>query len=204
MLDWKEKITLPHYTELFEALDPVEAAERCGFKWNPAEKTFAFRYMGEDYTIAHPSTEISPDTLSVTEKLLVLRCLCVGLLARYRDVSFSFREIPWGDLYYKVFEARCLKRLAQVFGKRSEDLPLVLESIPNLNAKRVSKYSFTYRFEFISNLSMSFTLWPSDNEFSARAQILFDNNVPAMFSAEDLTVLCEAVIKRLTERLPEK
>jgi hypothetical protein len=196
--DWKEKVTLTHYTGVFAGLDPVDAAARCGFGWNAKERMFAFRFMGEEYTVAFPGAAVSPDTLTVNEKILALRCLCAGTLAPYRGKSLSYREIPWGDLYFKVFEGRCVLRLARSFDGKCAELARVLESAAGLRAARLSDDHFAYRFEFISNLSMSFHIWPADDEFPASAQILFDDNVPPMFSAEDLAILCEAVIGRLS------
>jgi hypothetical protein len=196
--DWKEKVTLTHYTGVFAELNPVDAAARCGFGWNAQEKAFVFRFMGEQYSLSFPGARASPDTLSLNEKILALRCLCAGKLTPYEGKSLSYREIPWGELYFKVFEGRCITRLARSFGGNCAALERVMESALGGRAERLSDDHFAYRFEFISNLSMSFHIWPADDEFPASAQIVFDDNVPSMFSAEDLAILCEAVIGRLS------
>ena len=44
---------------------------------------------------------------------------------------------------------------------------------------------------------MSFLLWAGDEDFPPSAQILFDDNFPAAFTAEDLAAACGAAVDRL-------
>ena len=39
-----------------------------------------------------------------------------------------------------------------------------------------------------------FTLWEGDDEFPAAAQILFSDNFPDAFAAEDRVVVCEYIL----------
>jgi hypothetical protein len=48
---------------------------------------------------------------------------------------------------------------------------------------------------------MSIIVWPGDEEFPSSAQILFDDNVPAAFSAEDLAIFGEVALGRLKPHL---
>ena len=44
---------------------------------------------------------------------------------------------------------------------------------------------------------MSIIIWEGDDEFPSKAQILFDDNFPSAFSAEDIAVAGDICISRL-------
>jgi hypothetical protein len=157
--------------------------------------------MGSDYTISHPDFEIKNqsgvDDTAINEKILFLRYLLDGKRAPHGGKSLSYREVPWGEVYFKNFEGRCILRLARSYGGAPETFRKIMENAPGIHAEKVDKQQYGYRFEFISNLYMSLLLWPGDDEFPSSAQILFDDNVPAAFSAEDLAVVGDVVLGRM-------
>ena len=52
----KEEVPFAHYEELFRKLDPSEAAERTGTKWDGKE--FYVNLLGAEYAISHPDYAI--------------------------------------------------------------------------------------------------------------------------------------------------
>ncbi|MDR2468660.1 MAG: DUF3786 domain-containing protein [Spirochaetaceae bacterium] len=208
MVDWKERVTLAHYLELFARLDPVEAAQRCNLHFN--SERFSVRLLGVNYQIYHPSFDITPedavnndghgDTLTTNEKILLARYLCEGCWKPSSGNALSYREVPWGELYFRNFEARCIRRLARAFGQEPELFIRVFEDFSEVYPEKKAENHPAYRFEFISNFSMCLHLWPGDDEFPPSAQILFDDNMPGAFTAEDLAVVGDVVIDRLKKR----
>jgi hypothetical protein len=198
--DWKE-IPLEHYTEIFKGIDAEEAAARCRTPFDGAKKAFALRLMGEEYAVFHPIFKIENaagvDDTNISEKILVMRFLSEGKWTERAGKSLSYRETSSaGEVYFKSFEGRCIKRLVRTFGNAPDDFKRVMENTPALKAEKAGE-GLAYRFEFISNLYMTMLLWPGDEEFPSSAQILFDDNVPAAFSAEDLAITGEVVVSRL-------
>jgi hypothetical protein len=204
--DWKE-IPLEHYGALFSALDPAETAERCNLPFDQQRQTFTVRLVGVDYTVSFPAFAIANtdgvDDTTISEKVLILRYLCAGKWSERHGKSLSYRETSSsGETYFKSFEGRCIKRLVRTFGATPEVFARVMEETPALHAEKAGK-GFAYRFEFISNLYMSMLIWPGDDEFPASGQILFDDNVPLAFAAEDLAIAGEVVLGRLKKRASE-
>ena len=195
--DWKEKVPLLHYTALFTKLDPCEAAARCNVPFNAVSASFPLRFMGNDYLVHHPDFNLEGPPASVSERILMLRYLCEGCWTPFRGKALSYREIPWGEVYFKNFEGRCLRRFARSFGEKPEVFIQIMEQHKELYAEKIAQNHPAYRFEFFSNLFISFLLWPGDDEFPASAQIIFDDNVSAAFSAEDIVIATESVISRL-------
>ena len=56
-----------------------------------------------------------------------------------------------------------------------------------------------YQFEFLDNLFVRFILWAGEDEFPPSSQILFSDNFPHAFTAEDMAVVGDISIGTLKE-----
>ncbi|AEF85925.1 conserved hypothetical protein [Treponema primitia ZAS-2] len=199
----KEGVPLAHYQGLYRTRDPLEIGERCGLvyeKTGEGEGAFPIRLLGTEYKALYPEFELQDDAGKLVtdpyEKILLLRYLCEGKFFASRGKQLSYNEVPWGQTYYRNFEGRCLKRLAFTFGNDLEGFRQIVEAAPGLRAEALDKGDVGYRFEFISGLFMSVLIWAGDEEFPPSAQILFDDNFVFAFTAEDMAVVGEVVIRR--------
>jgi len=189
------------YRNIYRTHDPAEIASRCNLPFDGA--SFTLRIMGRTCLAGYPEyslLQINPaaagnNEIRGFEKILFLRYLCEGRYAKPTGRQLSYREVPWGDLYFNNFENRCIKRLAGKFGNNVETFKKIMEE--KLNAEKLDKSDAGYRFEFSSGLYMSFLLWAADDEFPASAQILFDDNFPMAFTAEDMAAAGDIAINHL-------
>ncbi|MDR0451466.1 MAG: DUF3786 domain-containing protein [Treponema sp.] len=129
--------------------------------------------------------------------ILILRYLCEGRYSGGNGKRLSYNEIPWGPLYYRNFDGRCLKRLAYGFGNDIGRFKRIIEAAPGLKAEKLPQGDAGYRIEFLSGLFISLILYAADDEFPPSAQILFDDNLASAFTAEDLAVAGEVALDRL-------
>jgi hypothetical protein len=198
-------VPLAHYQGLYEKLDPLEAAERCGA---PFERTgegtgfFLLRLMGTEYRAEFPVFELraaqgpGDPHRDPAEKILLSRYLCEGRYVPSRGERLSYNDAPSGPLYYRNFEGRCLKRAAFAFGNDPALFRRIVENVPGLRFEALDKGDAGYRFEFLNGLFMSLLIWAGDEEFPPSAQMLFDDNFVLAFAAEDLVVAGEVAIRR--------
>jgi hypothetical protein len=199
--------SLDHFLAVYKTLAPAEIARRCALPFRREESAFELRIMGTEYLAAFPEFELrDPEGRQVErdyEKILFLRYLCEGSYRPPEGKQLSYREIPWGDVYFRNFEGRCIRRFAATFGQDLPAFKRVMEENPGLKAEPLAQgdaaYRAAYRFEFSSGLFMSLLLWAGDDEFPPSAQILFDDNFSAAFTAEDIAVAGEVVITHLGE-----
>ena len=207
MTDNKTGNPLRHYQAIYRELDPGEIAQRCNLEFNRETSRFSLRVLGTEYSVPHPQFALldkdekeetdaagKPDPY---EKILFLRYLCEGKYFPSQGKRLSYNEIPWGSVYYKNFEGRCLKRFARVFGKDIQKFVKMIENNPNLHAEAMNTGDASYRLEFINGLYISIILWGADDEFQPSAQILFDDNFVFAFTAEDIAVAAEVLTDRL-------
>jgi hypothetical protein len=129
--------------------------------------------------------------------ILLLRYLCEGKYFSENGKRLSYNEVPWGPVYYRNFDGRCLKRLAYGFGKDIPRFKAAIEGTPALKAEKLPQGDAGYRIEFLSGFFITLIIYAEDDEFPPSAQILFDDNFIFAFTAEDLAVVGEVVIDKL-------
>ena len=197
---------LSHYQSVYRELDPEETAKRCNLEFNSETSCFGLRILGTEYDVPHPCFLLQDrngiDSTNPYEKILFIRYLCEGKYFPPGGKKLSYNEFPWGSVYYRNFEGRCLKRLAYAFGRDIPAFKKLIEANGQLGAQTAGNGDASYRLEFINGLYVTIILWQADDEFPPSAQILFDDNFVFAFTAEDLAVAGEILVERLRTLKP--
>lgn len=203
--DNKERIPLEHYLSEYRNIDPKEAAERCGVEYDEEKQQFHIRLMGFRYLVDFPEFAVHKEDKNeegafllldmVPAKIIVLRFLISAQVVKSSGKYLTYREVPWGEVYFRQFEGRCLMRLKFGFGFKLDKFAEGMEKIPGV--KKLSLGDVSYEFEFINGLHVRFILWAGDEEFPPSSQILFEDNFPYAYQAEDLAVVGDISISTL-------
>lgn len=203
--DNKERIPLEHYLNEYRNIDPKEAAERCGVEYDEEKQQFHIRLMGFRYLVDFPEFAVHKEDENeegafllldmVPAKIIVLRFLISAQVVKSSGKYLTYREVPWGEVYFRQFEGRCLMRLKFGFGFKLDKFAEGMEKIPGV--KKLSLGDVSYEFEFINGLHVRFILWAGDEEFPPSSQILFEDNFPYAYQAEDLAVVGDISISTL-------
>lgn len=200
----KEMVPLEHYIGLFAGLDPVEAAERCGVKYDSERQAFGVRLLYVDYEVTWPSFSIrsdNPDGLALKNlpaQILIIRYLLEGKASTGSGAFLTYREMPWGEVYLKPFTGRCINRAAFTFGTRLEAFRAAAEKTPAIPLKNGDA---AFQLEIMPGYEVRIIVWEGDDEFPPNAQILFSDNFPQAFSAEDRTVVGDLFITDLKRKM---
>ena len=207
--DNKERIPFEHYLSEYQKLNPKEAAERCGVEYDEERQQFHIRLMGYRYLVDFPEFAVHKEDEDeegvfllldmVPAKIIVLRFLLSAQVVKSSGKYLTYREVPWGEVYFRQFEGRCLMRLKFGFGFKLDKFAEGMEKLPGV--KKLSLGDVSYEFEFINGLHVRFILWAGDEEFPPSSQILFEDNFPYAYQAEDLAVVGDisiTTLKKLT------
>lgn len=200
----KEMVPFEHYTGLFAKLDPVEASQRCNVKYDPEKQEFTTRLLDVDYVISWPEFAIRSEDAAgfalqnLPAQILLIRYLLEGRASIGSGSFLTYREMPWGDVYLKPFTGRCLNRAAFTFGPRLEAFVKAMDASRALPLKNGDA---SYEIEVMPGYAVRLIVWEGDDEFPPNAQILFSDNFPLAFSAEDRTVVGDIVISDIKRRM---
>ena len=189
----KEEVPFAHYEQLFRSLDPQEAAERTGAKWDGKE--FYVNLLGWEFAISHPEYAIRAldggNLPPLPTQTFLLRYLLESKAAPWKGEWKTFREMPWGEMYIQPYTGRVLTRAAYTFGFR---LAAFRAAAEKMGALPVKHGDAGYEFPLIGDFKMRFLIWEGDDEFPPSAQVLYTDNFAEGFAAEDRVVAGDILI----------
>lgn len=200
----KESAPYAHYVDRFGKMDPAEASARCGVPYDAERCVFTVRLLGVDYEVKWPAFAISAGEGSafalgsIPAQVLIMRFLLEGRRSEGSGAFLSYREMPWGEVYLKPFTGRCLARAAFAFGTR---LDAFRDAMARTAAIPVKGGDAAYQIEVMPGYAVRLIVWEGDDEFPPSSQMLFSDNFPLGFSAEDRTVVGDIVISDIKGRM---
>ena len=198
----KEEVPFQHYCALFRALDPQEAANRCGVPFDGKE--FRVRLLDTEYRLAWPEFAIRTESgrgLALGRlpiQTFLMRYLLEGKASSESRRYLTFREMPWGEVYIKPFTGRCLTRAAFTFGTRLSKFCAGAEA---LGGTPGGHGDASYCFSLLGRYRMEIIVWEGDDEFPPNSQILYTDNFADGFSAEDRVVAGDILITAIKENM---
>ncbi len=189
----KEEVPFAHYESLFRALEPVDAVERLGLKWDGKE--FYVNLLGREFAVSHPEYALrAADGGSLPPlptQTFLLRYLLESRAVPSMGQWKTFREMPWGEMYIKPYTGRVLTRAAFTFGTRLAAFKAACEK---MGAVAVSHADAGFQFELVGDYRMQILVWEGDDEFPPNAQVLYSDNFSQGFAAEDRVVAGDILI----------
>ena len=191
-----------HYLKRYQETSPRVISESSGLVFHEKEQAFLIRFMGVLYQVTHPGFQIRHQEPgngiymleeNIDAQILLLRYLLDGNAVMSSGKLISYHDLPWGEVYYRQFQGRCIFRLARNYGTRLSEFRRIMES---LHGVRKETGDAAYEFEFLEDLKLCLILWEGEPEegFPPSAQILFSDNFPAAFSAEDVAYVGDIVM----------
>lgn len=196
--DNKNGIPLEHYREQFASLSAEKMSERSGFEFCKSNSSFKFRFLGREVLLSYPDMVLSyasgePIDNPAT-RILLARAAMEGLKKPSSGAFLAYSEVPWGNVYLQQFKGRCIMRLAFGFGSRLEEFEKACLALGGVASTGADK---CFEIEFLDDLSLKLLIWAGDDEFPPSSQILFSDNFPAMFTAEDMAVVGDLLINAM-------
>ena len=201
--DSKERMPWEHYTQEFATADPKEIASRLSIPYDEETKKLTLTFLGTQYQITWPDFEVThtPDDKGfyplenmIYARILTIRFLLNGVKSESSGKFKTYREMPWGEVYLRQFDGRCIKRLAFSYGNRPGDFRAIMEHI---SAIPVKHGDIAYEVEIFPEYKIQMILWEGDEEFPPSSQILFSNSEQVMYGILNLvltTVLLNKVM----------
>ena len=196
--DNKNGIPLEHYMRQFASMEPEIMSARSGFKFDVSHSAFVMKFLGREVLLHYPQMELSyADGEAITNpatRILLGRAVMEGVGKSASGKFLAYAEVPWGNVYLQQFTGRCIMRLAFGFGFK---LPLFEKACLSLGGVADTGADMVFTIEFLDGLFVKLLMWGPDDEFPPSAQILFSDNFPAMYTAEDMAVVGDVLINAL-------
>lgn len=130
-------------------------------------------------------------------RILILHYLAVSHRPPSRSPEICFADLPGGMAYSPVYQQRVISRLCNTVGRTAETLAAAAEV---LGARRVDAGDLAFDLVVFPRLTVRLIWHAGDEEFQPTATLLLPGNVEALFCIEDIVVLSESVVSRLSGR----
>jgi hypothetical protein len=199
VVDHKVGVPMEHYKAVFAAAEPEALSRRSCVPY--ADGKFTLTLLGRPVTVAWPDMtarfeDDGAETASNT-RILLARLLLEGTLTASQGQMLAYTDMPWGNVYAQQFRGRCILRLAGTYGADLAGFDAAAARVKGVRAKGGDR---AWDVPFLPGLSVRLILWEGDEEFRASAQILFSDNFPSAFTAEDIAVAGDVILNAMKGR----
>jgi hypothetical protein len=199
--------------EEFKKIDLKATLEKSGaiFKTIGSREVVAITYLNREYLIFLPEAEITSSGSDREDRLrrqtLVLHYLLPASPGSGRQGArrgtqapaewIDFRDIPEGNNYYSVFEARVYKPFLNTFGEKPDTF---LEAAQSLGGKRADLADFSATIPVFPRVPVTLLIYKGDEEFPPACKVLFKPSIKDYLPTEDVTLVCEDLVKELAKQ----
>ncbi|MCW3491407.1 DUF3786 domain-containing protein [Dethiobacter alkaliphilus] len=181
----------------FAAKDPAVMADLAGGRCIEDGRAIVIDYLGQHCTVTHPEGEVTVrdwPPLPHEELIIILQYLAGASGLPCREQWLSFLELPGGPHHFAPFQQEAIFPLAKALGDDSEKF---LQAAETFGATKTDLGHAGAIIPAFPRLPLAFMIWLGDDEFPAKANILFDASSPTYLPTASLYMLGIAVSKRL-------
>ncbi len=129
--------------------------------------------------------------------ILVLHYLAVAERPEPMEPSVTFADLATARSYAGVYDGRVIKRLCYTAGRDLETLTAGAES---LGAQPADGGDAAFGFQPFPRITVRLVWHAPDDEFPASATLLLPENIESYLCSEDIVVLSESLVARLSGR----
>lgn len=196
----KDAAPLEHYIQEFTDADPAVLSARSGVAFDADDQAFKLHLLGRSLSVSWPDlTCVLTDTGEEqrTNVRILMACLLLrGKIVQSQGGFLSYPELPWGDHYFKAFQGRCIYRFAGMY-RGEGGVERFRRAAEALGGAPVQAGDAAFDFEFVDGVVVRLILWEGDDEYPTTSQILFSDNTPLAFAAEELAAVGDVLLGNL-------
>ena len=187
--------------EKLSGMDMKEQFLRSGVQYVGPDRV-SIEYLNRSYVMTIPSMEISLkddiahcEQIDLTDRILILHYLITARGTPPSGKLIGFKQLPGGYFEHGSVSREVITPLLERFGKEPERLA---EAAGKLAGSRLSYGDVAVSIKAFPRISVVIVLRRGDDEFPPNASLLFDSTVSDYLSTEDISVLCERIVEKLT------
>jgi hypothetical protein len=181
-------------------MDDIPGQCRKSGAWLVDAKNIVLNYFDEQYRITVPDGEISMEgsnaEVALRDKILILHYFIGAKGTAATGKLIAYKQLVGGVSYFPAFSQRAIAPLVRGFGRNPE---LLVEAATRLGGRRASQGDVSMTINAFEHVPITLVLWRGDEEVAPNGSILFDANISDYLSTEDVTVLCETMVRKMVK-----
>lgn len=189
--------------EQLEKLDGQQTAQRAKCQYVTGSQRYIVTLLNTKYVIKVADKQVfsvrdpsKPQPAEFLQQLCLLAYLINAKDIPLADKLIGAEALPGGQFFFRGIHCLPIGKLEEVFGEHPESLH---QTVKKLDAKKCEFGDASIQLYVLPRVPLTIVVWRSDEEFNARASILFDQTagshlpLDALLAAVNLAV--EALIK---------
>jgi hypothetical protein len=179
-------------------LDQEETANRAKCRYLSDRNSYIMTFLNTEFIVDLSNKQIFsvlPDSSKQPANFLQQLCL-LAYLINAQDMPLASKLVqgqflPGGQFFFRGVHGIPAEKLEKAFGSHPEAL---YRNIEQFNAKRCEFGDASIQFNILPRIPLAIVIWKGDEEFEARASVLFDrtaaNHIPldALLAAVNLAI----------------
>ncbi len=188
-------------TELGLAAVGRQTDEQLG--WLGAERTgrvLSLPVLGDRFELDASAGRmtVAGEGVDASWRILALHYLSIEARPATVDPSTTFADLAASRAYAGVYQGRVIFRFCATAGR---DAATLTAAAASLSGKPIESHGdLAYDFQMFPRVKLRLIWHAPDDEFSSTATVLMPANIEEFFCAEDIVVLSESLIARLSGR----
>lgn len=179
------------------ATQPGRLAANCGATL--ADQQIRLTYWGQAVGISWPDLKARKlddgSECSVYDEGMLLYYLRQADGTPLADHWIGYRELPGGSFYSQAFQGYSGDRLARTYGEKPDAYASAARLVKGISLPALPGLAFS--FLPLPRIRLATILYPGDEEFAARASVLFDAAASHYMTTDGLALLGAGLVGRL-------
>ena len=186
--------------EKLVGLDPTETAVRSRCRFDGESSTFIVPLMGADFVVDGGQKFIAPVDDPETQAGFLEQLCILAYLINASDIPIagklvSGEKLDAGQFFFRGPHGLPTPKLEEAFG----DEPSLLHEAGGLKAEPCEYGDASISLAILPNVPVVLVIWGRDDEFEARASILFDETASMQLPLDALLAGVQLAVKKLIE-----
>jgi hypothetical protein len=198
---WKESMLrqLDVLRTEIQATQPGRLAVNCG--GTLMDQQIRLTYWGQAIGISWPDLKAwklsDGSECSVYDAGMLLYYLREADGTPMAERWIGYRELPGGSFYSQAFQGYSGDRLARIYGERPEVYTKAAQTLGGIPLTALP--GVAYAFLPLPRIRLATILYPGDEEFQARASVLFEAAASHYMTTDGLALLGAGLVGRLIQ-----
>ena len=188
-----------------DKLDRQKTAERAKCQYLADPPRYIVTLLNTEYTVKLSDRQIfstqsspQPAPAEFLEQLCILAYLINAQDLPLANKFIKAENLPTGQFFFRGLHSLPTEKLEEVFGKSPESL---YEASQQFDAKRCEFGDASIELYVLPRIPLQIVIWRGDEEFDARASILFDQTAGTHMPLDALGALVNLTVKALVKTL---
>jgi hypothetical protein len=180
-------------------LDGQQTARRAKCRYIDNPPRYIVKLLGSEYTVDLPEKKVFAAP-GYAEELCILAYLINSKDLPVAGKAATAEALPAGEFFFRGLHRLPTEKLAEAFGQQPERL---YKAMARLDAVKCCFGDASIQFNVLPRVPLTVVIWRADEEFPARASILFDQTTAEQMPLDALWMAVNVAVKLLIKTAEE-